>query len=140
MELLVRVRDKVNPKDATLDLLCLKRGDVVHAAKDGHAWTQAEIENPDWRILKLPDMTADDARSYLAAEKPAGLDKQYVLRTRAKGIDLDALGIAVDPKELRDDSRLPVLTKAEVAIAEFTKDAILAAVVIGPSDNVIGPK
>ena len=52
-------KDKVNPNDSTLDALCLKQGDVVCVMPDGHPWTQKELTNPNWRIIRVPNMPND---------------------------------------------------------------------------------
>lgn len=138
MELLVRIRDKLS-SDPRLNRQLTKRGDVIHAAEDGHEWSKAERENPDWCILKLPDMGKLEAESFLSPEKPADLTKEYVLRKRAKHIDLESLGIPLSDE--RDDSKFPQLTKDQVlAVEVINRNPMPAYDEIGPNDEVIGPK
>jgi len=61
MELLVRVKDKIN-EDFYLNCQCTKRGDVIVAMPDGHVWGKEELSDPNYRILKLPDMLPADAQ------------------------------------------------------------------------------
>lgn len=56
-EILLRVRDKESRGDAQR-LMQNKAGDVVVVVEDGHRWGNAEVSNPDWRILRLPGLPA----------------------------------------------------------------------------------
>ncbi|MCC6193747.1 MAG: hypothetical protein IT518_04690 [Burkholderiales bacterium] len=47
MEFLVRIVDRSDREDDS------KRGDVLCAQPDGWAWSQAELVNPDWRIVSV---------------------------------------------------------------------------------------
>lgn len=67
-ELLLRVVDKINRDDPRLDSKCTKRGDVIVAVDDGWSWSPAERTNPDWRIIRLPNVTLSEAQSFLAPE------------------------------------------------------------------------
>ena len=48
-ELLVRVLEREGAPVGRL-----KPGDVVTVAPDGHEWSQTELTNPAWRIVKVP--------------------------------------------------------------------------------------
>lgn len=88
-EFLVRIQDKIS-SDPYLDSKCLKRGDVVAIQPDGWAWGLAEINNPEWRILKFPLISIKNTSPFMAPEfntDPA--NPSYVLRKRAFAIDLD---------------------------------------------------
>lgn len=88
-ELLVRVVDKVNP-DFYANTKCLKRGDVIAVCEDGWGWGVEELANPDWRILKIPDMTVAEASVFLAPERNRDPGQpSRTLQRRAFAIDLD---------------------------------------------------
>lgn len=129
MELLVRVVDKTN-SDPKLDRALTKRGDVIAVSADGHVWGTQEVSNPDWVILKLPDMTREQAESLLAPEHPPDLNNRYVLRKRSQRINLNALKLNA------------TLTAAELLSKVVMKGGppLRADDVIGPTDDtVIGP-
>ena len=139
MELLVCVRDKRNHNDPVKDHLLIKRGDVIAAMPDGFAWSKIERENPDWRILRVQDMTETEAVSYTSGEKPPSERRQYHLRAWAKRIDLDKLGVATTGAEARDDSRLE-FRRQDIAAVTAMKTPKPADEIIGPVDDTIGPK
>jgi hypothetical protein len=64
MEILLRVVDKINPNCPKLDSKCLKRGDVVVCVPDGHNWGKQELINPIWRIIRAPNLTAEQAEMF----------------------------------------------------------------------------
>lgn len=66
-ELLLRVVDKVG-SDLYRNCQCLKRGDVVVVQPDGWKWGNEELTNPDWRILKLPNVTVLQLQQFLSGE------------------------------------------------------------------------
>ena len=81
MELLIRIVDKVNLTSPKLDAKCMKAGDVIAAKPAGSSWGVKEIQNPEWRIIKVGGL-------------PPTLDRDYPrLRKRAMRLDLDALDI-----------------------------------------------
>lgn len=51
-EFLIRVVDKVQP-DVQLSKISSKSGDVISVCADGWAWSQAELTNPEWRIVSV---------------------------------------------------------------------------------------
>lgn len=73
-------RDKTNPNDAILDAMCHKQGDVVVVVPDGHPWTEKEKTNPDWRIIRVPNLPND--LQYQATEP--GPEKPGMLKQRNK--------------------------------------------------------
>ena len=90
-EVLVRVVDKVS-SDPYLDAQCTKRGDVIHVAPDGWSWGTKEIQNPDWRIVKLPNVSESDLAALLIPElHDDPQNPSRVLQRRAFKLDLDAL-------------------------------------------------
>ena len=59
MEFLIWLNDKPKAADApTTGIDSYKAGDVIIACPDGWGWTQAELINPDWCVIKCPDVFA----------------------------------------------------------------------------------
>lgn len=48
MELLVSIADKCDHVGST------KRGDVIEICPDGWGWSDAELNHPDWRVIRSP--------------------------------------------------------------------------------------
>lgn len=69
-ELLVRVVSKTNEDDHYKDVKLLKRGDVVVVLADDWPWTVIERQNPEWRILKWPNISIEAAERLLLPEIP----------------------------------------------------------------------
>lgn len=140
MELLVRIKDKPLSGDLLLDSLRTMRGDVIHVAPDGHQWGKKEIDNPEWRIIKCPDMGKAEAEALLAREPGDPLKNKY-LRKRLFRLDLDALEKTL-ADQLVYDPNVAVATRGGIAKVEATR-ASLAAVKIAkekiPDPDVIGP-
>lgn len=64
-DILFRIRDKVNATDAEANELCFKRGDVIAICPTPWAWSTAELTNPDWRILRVPQVSPDNLSDLL---------------------------------------------------------------------------
>lgn len=100
-EWLVRIRDKTLDRgfeDKLLDSKCLGRGDVVVVCEDGWAWSKEERSNPDWRIIKMPNVSVSTAQAFLGAEYDEDpRNPSPYLRRRAFKLDVDnpALGAQV---------------------------------------------
>ena len=105
-ELLIRVRDKVNPLDPYKDAKLMKRGDVVAVVPDGHVWGLEELRNPDWRILRVPGVSSLQMSSFLAPEVPPSPDfDRGLLRKRRFTLDLSHELIATVADVIGDDKR-----------------------------------
>jgi hypothetical protein len=52
-EILIQFTDKVPNTDSTYHLNYIQ-GDAIVACEDGWGWTDTEINNPKWRIIKIP--------------------------------------------------------------------------------------
>lgn len=86
MELLVRVKDKIG-SDVYHDVKLTKRGHVIVVKPDGHDWGARELDNPDWRIIRIPGISEAEATAMLAEEP--GLDTNRMKQRRAFKLDLD---------------------------------------------------
>lgn len=80
MELLIRVVDKPGAPD---NPLVSAAGDVIAICPDGWAWSEAELTNPEWRIVKCPLLAIE--RDALLASSPA---EALVKRRRVKRLGL----------------------------------------------------
>lgn len=52
VEIIIRYTDKVNA-DPAKNALCFKSGDVISVQDVGWKWSNNELKNPEWRILKV---------------------------------------------------------------------------------------
>lgn len=91
VELLMQHTNKVNP-DAYRDPGCEKRGDVITIQREGWGWTQTELNNPDWRIIKL-NLPVNVILSLLAPEE--GEFAHRIARKRKYDIDVSAIPVGV---------------------------------------------
>lgn len=89
-EALFFVVDRVHP-DPYMDVQNFKRGDVIVVEPDGHVWGTDELSNPDWRILKLPNVSVLQAQSFLSEEVDTDPQKpSRMLQKRGFKLDVDA--------------------------------------------------
>lgn len=124
-ELLIRVIDKVNP-DFYKNCQCTKRGDVIAVCPDGNRWGDRELNAPHYRIIKMPKMTVEEGSILLAPEPEKDpSNPSRTLQRRAFKIDLDSKDIPADITAYIDD---PSLSKA-IMIVEDTEDEVNAKVV-----------
>lgn len=100
-EMVISVIDKVSD-EPEVDCALPKRGVVIDVFEDDHAYGRMELTHPMFRILKLPGVSMDYARSFLGkeiADHPRALKRLF-------HIDLDHPDVPADLKaHLADDSR-----------------------------------
>ncbi len=99
-EWLVRRVDRVGNTE-TQDARMTKRGDVIVVRDAPCTWTQKELDNEEWIIVKT-DMTMNDALAYLEAE-PGEAEEVPLLKIRNKGLRLDqavAQMAQIDPTQV----------------------------------------
>lgn len=92
-EVLLRVVDKVSD-DPYRDAKLTKRGDVITVQPDGWNWGAQELADPNWRILKLPNVPQATAEGFLGPEvdtDPA--NPSLVLQRRAFRFNVDSTAI-----------------------------------------------
>ena len=83
-ELLLCVQDKAG-FDPKANALTHRPGDVIVVCPDGWGWTPAELNNPDWRLLKMPGLDPSAVR----ALQDCAIDaKGKVLAKRAQNLDI----------------------------------------------------
>lgn len=136
-EALLRVVDKVN-SDFYLNIKCLKRGDVVTICPDGWEWSHEELTNPDWRIIKLPNVSIEALSQLTVPEMPPDSINQYrTLHRRKYRINIDALPNPVK-NYINDSSRKNPFFSTNVDITSFiTQKAAIADPNAAPSDFLI---
>lgn len=113
-DLLIRIRDKESSGDAETDALQFKRGDVIAVMPTPHPWSERERTNPDWRILRLPNIDAADLSALLRPENETqAVARPRLMRKRNAALDLDSVNwpqAIID--WLRDDTRAqPILSR-----------------------------
>lgn len=107
-EIIFWARDKVKPWDAELDAQAYKRGDVISIHPDGWAWSQRELTNPDWRILRLTSIT--DLADLEDLRRPENDSGGLLKRKRSRFVDPSKLPAQVQTW-LNDDARaVPIFT------------------------------
>jgi hypothetical protein len=132
VELLVRVVDKDGSS------LLGKRGDVIVCCPDGWAWSPAELTNPDWRILSVPNLPQAEADSLTAPE--AGDRAVNVMRKRGMSLDLDGLPAGTKARLDAVRSGHVTLPLAALRAARKVKAQLRRDDVLGPRENVLGPR
>lgn len=86
-EILIRVIDKTHP-DPVEDVLCTKRGDVLAVQEDGWLWGTGDQSNPDWRIIKLPNIGVELFYDMLQRDEDAN---GVMLRKRKRFLNINSL-------------------------------------------------
>lgn len=66
-EIFLRLVSKVNT-DPLLDAQCTKRGDVIVVVPDNHPWGNAELNNGECVIVKIPKVSISQASPFLSPE------------------------------------------------------------------------
>ena len=127
VDILFRNRDKVNPNDETLDVKCLKRGDIVVVVPDNHNWGKQELINPDWRIIKAPNLSEADTADFTDPEDD--FDTDPMCQRRKWMIDLDNVNLTQEFIDyLNDDTRQqPSYTSV------WTREQLLSLKIIRPT-------
>lgn len=92
MEHLVIVVDRANPGDIYKDAKLYKRGMVIAIFPDGWSWGYQELHNPDFRIIRTPDLDDATVSALLAPEDGFGTDDPdtSTLQIRKNKLNLDS--------------------------------------------------
>jgi hypothetical protein len=102
----------------------LARGDCVVAVENGWPWTQAELTAPQWRIVKVPDMSLDEARVLMAPD-PGDPELGHLPQRRKYTVDEALFQLPETAAFVADDSRVaPFMT--------FTADQLRGVIVQRP--------
>jgi hypothetical protein len=72
--------DKV-PGDDFRSAMFTKAGDVIYVAEDQHVWGTEEIANPEWRIIRMPGVSAASMRDMMEPRSnPKSRDRMVAAR------------------------------------------------------------
>jgi len=135
MEILVRVKDRVDPDgDRIKTSRLFQRGDVITVQPDGHPWSPRELTNPHWRILVVLDMTVKDKQSLVGHSIREDPDAP-IFRRRGTKIDLDHVILLGPVRDALDDDtrtlrKIPVVL-VNVRTVIKAKPAEIPPAVIG---------
>jgi hypothetical protein len=121
-DLVIRIRAK---PEANSELAALKttRGDVIEVLPTPWAFSVIELTNPDWRILRLPNVSVADA---LVLTKPelltdaGGVDRLRRKRSAFFDVDDATLPTAISTWLLDDLRAVPIFT-SNINRAQFLK-------------------
>jgi hypothetical protein len=97
-EMLIRVVSKTHT-DPVIDAGLSKRGDVIIAFEDGHAWSDTEKTLPDWRIIRVKNTPVSTISQLLSREVPTSPAGDQLLQYRGSYLDIDNAQL---PKPLKD--------------------------------------
>ena len=124
-ELLIRVRDK-EFADTYQKVKQLGRGDVVVVVENGWSWSQKELTNPDWRILKLPNILVDDVVDLLAPEEnPTPGVPNRMLQRVGKRLDLSHVNLASLLAWIQDDTRAQPTRTVNITRAQARAGSVI---------------
>jgi hypothetical protein len=124
-ELLVQIQDKAG-FDAKGNALATRPGDVIVVCEDGWGWTKTELQNPDWRVIKMPGLPVSAVR---AMQDPAfAADGVTMVMARAQNLDLSSPLLSPITLQQTPTQIAPVDQTAVLAL-KVTK--VISPVVIG---------
>lgn len=90
-ELAVMIVDR-SVDDPYVDVKAYKTGDVITIQEDGWPWSAAELTNPDWRIVHLPNVSVSQAMAFVSAEPETDpQNPSRMLQRRGHRLDLTSL-------------------------------------------------
>jgi len=120
MELLIRIVDKgIGEPEKDRGIKFSKAGDVIAACPDGWGWSKLEIENPDWRVVRV-NLSQLEAESLLSAGDG---DMQLMpIDFHRYFIDLDKLPVGVKQEVIDTPYDIVDLTQY---VREFRKAATI---------------
>jgi hypothetical protein len=127
-ELVIQMVDRVNPSSAKLDAGCLKRGDVIDICADGWEWSERELTNPNWRIIKLPGIPVETLLDLLEAQLAA--DRTFV-RKRSRYLDIDSLPSNIKNKITNATQPLTFSVSERTALNAIRKTKTALQVTVG---------
>lgn len=94
MELLIAINSQGTSPVSTLDCQLFKAGDVIHYHADGADWGKSEINNSNWRIVRVPNLSTAQADSLIALELPTDPhNPSPTLQKRGMTINLQGLDL-----------------------------------------------
>lgn len=106
-EVVIAVSNQPLTGDPYKDRHRWERGCVLEIMPDGHQWSERELNNPKWRIIKLPGIAPRLLSQFIASDLGYGSEEAEklnpVLRRWAAKIDFDAVEALLQSPATRDD-------------------------------------
>lgn len=139
-EILLRVKDQIN-EDIYKTARSTQRGDVISVQVDGWQWGTQEKIDPQYRILKLPNLSVIEGENFLGEELETDIrNPSRTLQRRQFKIDLDNLPAEMQPflsDDLRsNDSFVSDLTYDVLHTLKLRKLPIIDPIIFGGSNNI----
>lgn len=123
-ELVVMVVDRLHPHDVYLNAAAYKRGDVIEVRPDGWPWGTEELAHPDWRILRIPDLTVSEASALLAEERNTDPAHQSrTLQRRAFKLDLEHAAVGELRAFFDDHAVVPIEPRESKSLKQIAQTA-----------------
>lgn len=124
-EVVFRVMDKAAPDDPRRAVRT-SRGCVIDVLPDGWGFSERELTNPEWRIVRFPGLPQE---AFADCQQPIyDRDRKLVAR-RARAVDLDSIP-AVESK-FRPGQVVELSPSDANAVLAARKDVSTGAAVIG---------
>lgn len=122
-QILIRLRSK-EIEHIDNECKCLERGDVVDLKlNEGAWWTQRELTNPEWLIIKA-NLTEDLAFSLLAPQDPPDQSRDYH-RLKRRNIHLNLDNLNITEVERAEDIKNYQYSMEEIIDSIIIKERIL---------------
>jgi len=118
----------------------LERGDCVVAVENNWPWSQEELTAPQWRIVKIPDMSLSEAQSLLVPDL-GNPDYGYLPQRRKFTIDEALITLPETQAFIADDTRTqPSMTFAADQLRGVIKERppLQDPAYVGPTPPEIG--
>lgn len=114
-EMLVRIKDKPKSGNVYKDRHLSERGCVICIMPDNHSWSNAELTNPEWRIIKVPGINPTVISHFITGQigygDPEAEKVNLVLRRWQYKLNLDLLQtMLADPVIRQEFKDNPVKT------------------------------
>ena len=108
-EALISFQDQLPSSDPNYKLR-YRAGEIITIQQDGWPWSDAELTNPQWRIIKAPGLDANAIQAWLAASVDVN---NNLLMRRSKFLDTTKIPNQIS-KQLQTNQTL-TLTAAQVS-------------------------
>jgi len=118
----------------------LERGDCVIAVENDWPWSQEELTNPAWRIVKIPDMSLSEAQSFMVPDL-GNPEYGYLSQRRKFTIDEALITLPEAQVFIADDTRAqPSMTFTADQLRGVVKERppLQDPAYIGPEPPVMG--
>lgn len=100
--------------DPEADAQAYKAGDVVCIKPDGWTWSERELTNPDWRIVRFARCSVEDLAALVRPEMDTTGQSMRLRRRRAASINEAKLPAGIRPW-WDDDTRATAVLVSNIA-------------------------